>query len=83
MTRALLAALAGDWTQSLRWHAMLLPTVILAVLALILYGCRNRCWKALLYVWMFLMMGYWLYRLVFVFGSQGWFGTPFFLRIFQ
>ena len=71
MTRAFLALLQGHLVLSLRWHAMLIPSLICLGLSLILWFKKKDSWKnVILYTWVFLMIAYWIWRLFFVFPNS-------------
>lgn len=67
MTRALLALLAGNWRLSLAWHPMLIPTVVLGLGAAYFFKKNPRLAMALVWIWVILMIGCWIYRLIYVF----------------
>lgn len=68
MTRAFLDLLQGRFALSLQRHAMLIPSLICLGLSIVLWFKGKDRWKnAVLYTWVFLMIVYWIWRLIFVF----------------
>lgn len=72
MTRAAISLLKGDLSSSLSFHALLLPTLILALLYLIVNKKNSYVGMFLIWVWIILMGFYWIYRLLFVFPNVSW-----------
>lgn len=62
MTRALISLLHGDLQQSLSWHVMLIPTIILASAGLVFHR-RQKVIHRLVWLWLLLMGAAWLWRL--------------------
>lgn len=67
MTRALIALLMGNWRLSLAWHPMLVPTLLLGLGAACSFQKNPRLAMAMVWIWVALMIGCWIYRLIYVF----------------
>lgn len=68
MTTALYYALKGDWQTSLYFHALLWPTLIIGLGLLILWRFHKYRWiHWLLVLWCLAMVGYYIYRMVWIF----------------
>lgn len=73
MSRALMALLQGDIALSLAWNAMLLPSAAAGILAACLYKKHRKAAMAIVWIWIAAMLGYWIWRLVFVFPTSSLF----------
>ncbi len=67
MTRALVALLMGNWRLSFAWHPMLVPTLLLGLGVLYFYPKNQRLATILIWIWVALMIGCWIFRLMYVF----------------
>lgn len=70
MTTALYYALKGDWPTSLYFHALLFPTLLTGLCLLVLWRFKKHRWiHWLLILWCGAMIGYYMYRMVWIFPS--------------
>lgn len=72
MTRAAISLIQGDWSTSLSFHALLVPTIGLAILYTIVNKKNPHIGSFLLWMWIGMMLFYWIYRLLFVFPNVSW-----------
>lgn len=70
MTRALESLIHLDWKESLYWNAMLVPSLVMIPAALIVRPKSRKWCQGILMAWCVLMILYWIYRILFVFGSD-------------
>ena len=56
----------GQIQTSLYYHAMCIPTILCFILCIVLYKKKKDIIK-LLYLWCFLMIVYYIYRMIFIF----------------
>ena len=68
MTTALYYFLKGNIKASLYYHAMLLPTMMYGLL-LILFRKHKKALQILTWIWILIMMGYYIYRMIMIFPS--------------
>ena len=69
MTRAAISLIQGDLVASLSWHALLIPTLVIFGLYFLLQRKNSKMSQGLLWIWIFLLLVYWIYRLIFIFPN--------------
>ncbi|MCF0105824.1 MAG: DUF2752 domain-containing protein [Holdemanella sp.] len=65
-TTSLYYLLKGDIQTSLVYHAMLIPSIVNLGL-LIVFSKNKKVFDTLLWIWIVLMFGYYIYRMIFIF----------------
>ncbi len=69
MTRAAFALVQGNISASISWHALLIPTLVLALLYLGFHQKYPKIGPWIEWTWVILMLVYWVYRLIYVFPT--------------